>query len=386
MPSSMGTGGNEVVERLGTGEPGCPICSTSDPKVAKARAIPLSVGILLALLLAACSTTSTSRSPSTTKSRAPTPARTAKAVPSRVTPHGLWVSDINAATVTDFESPPGSSPAIVVSRQMSHPDALAFDAAGNLWVGDGSSSSHPPAIEEYSPNELLHNSAPGEVVTKLGQAISPEGLAFDATGDLWVAGGTAVVEYSAASLHDNPSPARTMAASSLIDGPDSLAFDQAGDLWVASYNNRMLVEYSTRSLSSSHPRASRQIQLSPGVAPYAIAFDPRGDLWVASRNDTVVEYAASTLGTTNVPSATLNMSSFISGGVTGIAFDSQGNLWASAVGSSNAGQPEGIVYEYAASTLGTTNTPASHLVASSSSNPGTWALAFFPPSSNPSHG
>lgn len=292
-------------------------------------------------------------------------------------PAGLWVSDIHTNSVTDFPSPPHSTNPIRIVAQVRNPEALAFDARGNLWVGDGGTSATPPVVVEYSGSAVAHNANPVATISLLGVGISPEGLAFDAQGNLWVAAGTAVAEYGVASLSRHPRPARTL-SSVILDGPDSLAFDPAGDLWVANYNSRVLVEYGAQTLQQTHPAYSHTIPLPSGASPFAIAFNPQGNLWVACQNDMIYEYAAATLGRTSTPSATINMGSLISGGVVGLAFDAQGNLWASAVGQSAAGTPEGVVEEYVAPSLGRTNTPSATLVASVSNNPGTWALAVFP--------
>lgn len=332
--------------------------------------------LLPAVLLAACSSkpnvSPASTATSGRRSSPTSPSTTSSAArPAGTLSSGLWVSDIHANTVTMFGSPPASSPVRTLRNGLDHPEALAFDSQGNLWVGDGGAH---PAILEYAAGTTASGSGP--VTTIPTRGVAPEGLAFDARGNLWVAGGGVVLELAATSLHHAPSPARLITTPSLLDGPDAVAFDSQGNLWVANYDNRVLLEFPERSLSTSHPQPQLHVQLPGGAAPFAIAFDTHGDLWVACQNDKVYEYAASSLGTTDIPSATIDMSTFISGGVVGLAFDAQGDLWASAVGSSNSGAPEGTVYEYAASSLGTTDTPTAHLVASTSSNPGTWALAF----------
>ncbi len=147
---------------------------------------------------------------------------------------------------------------------------------------------------------------------------------------------------------------------------------------MASYDNRVLVEYSVGSLAMTHPRPSAHVQLPSGLTPDSIAFDSHGNLWIAAQDDMVYEYGPGVSGMSASAISSINMSTYISGGGVDLAFDAQGDLWVSAVGSSNGSGPEGMVYEFGASTLGTTSTPSLTLVASTNPNAGTWALAFFP--------
>lgn len=70
----------------------------------------------------------------------------------------------------------------------------------------------------------------------------------------------------------------------------------------------------------------------------------------------VYEYAAGILGT-NTATAVMVMPPLITGGALDGDFDPRGNLWVSATGSILC--LEGMVYEYAVNTLGTTNPPGS---------------------------
>ena len=74
-------------------------------------------------------------------------------------------------------------------------------------------------------------------------------MAFDSSGDLWVANynSSTLVEYTPDELATGaPTPAITISPdrSGSLDAPDDLAFDPSGDLWVANYNSNTVVEYS----------------------------------------------------------------------------------------------------------------------------------------------
>ena len=128
----------------------------------------------------------------------------------------------------------------------------------------------------------------------------PDGLACDSAGDLWVANynSSTVVEYKLRQLSTgSPAPAMTISPgpSASLDAPDALAFDSSGDLWVANYNSNTVVEYRAGQLDNRIPPASAMITPEPGGmldGPDGLVFDPSGDLWVVNfNNNTVVEYA-----------------------------------------------------------------------------------------------
>ena len=122
------------------------------------------------------------------------------------------------------------TPAGVVSPFASgfnHPDGLAFDAAGNLYVandGDGTVSKVTPA----------------GVVSPFASGFNgPDALAFDAAGNLYVA-----------NVNDNTvskvTPAGVVSPfASGFDFPEGLAFDAAGNLYVANFGDNTVSEVST---------------------------------------------------------------------------------------------------------------------------------------------
>ena len=277
---------------------------------------------------------------------------------------GLWVSDLNANTVTEYalaSLPTKLSTLVTLTRQVSHPDSLAFDAAGDLWIADGGSP-HPAVVEYRAASLTGGNPTPAARVNKgVGGA---EGLAFDAHGNLWVATGGLVVEYAAASLASNPSPALTINSPSL-DGPDALAFDAHGNLWVASYNNSSLVEFPVaRRAGGSRPTIVIPIPSNP----FDLAFDGHGNLWVVTHNGGIFEYTVP-LASGVAPAASIATPS--GGVVEGLAFDGRGDLW---VTGSNGSQ--GVVYEYAAAALAEKPSSPSATLTTAGTSP--WALAFFP--------
>lgn len=142
---------------------------------------------------------------------------------------------------------------------------------------------------------------------------SQGGLAFDTSGNLWIADtyNNRVLKF-VAPFGDDMSPSlvigqkgfqttRAGLGSSILNSPADVAFDSRGDLWVSDLvNNRVLgfeppfrnganasiVIGQTNFLSNWHNATRNQLN-----SPYAIAFDSSNDLWVADAgNNRILEF------------------------------------------------------------------------------------------------
>ena len=211
---------------------------------------------------------------------------------------------------------------------LSDPEVLAFDGSGNLWVADAAN------------NRVLEFNAPlatGEAASLvLGE---PD---FASTSGCL---GTSIVN------------------SSCLTTPLGMAFDHSGNLWVSdtgqdrvleftapfsNYEKAALVMGQPDFVTGSNPDATPSA--SDFKAPKGLAFDSSGSLWVADTGfNRVLKFTAPFA---NGESATLaiGQSNFTSGvfpdvsgcppncppaqasinGPIGLAFDSSGNLWVSA--------------------------------------------------------
>ena len=135
------------------------------------------------------------------------------------------------------------------------PYGLAFDGSGDLWVSDIEAST----VVGYTPSQLVSSGAPTPAVTISANANSidaPSGVAFDASGDLWVTNTSAntLVEFAPSQLASSgaPTPAVTISSTgSSLDGPYSLALDAAGDLWVPNAGGASIVEYAASQLAAT---------------------------------------------------------------------------------------------------------------------------------------
>jgi hypothetical protein len=141
------------------------------------------------------------------------------------------------------------------------PDGLAFDAQGNLWVAQASS------VVELTP-PFTANSVPAVSITT--GLKSPTGIAFDQSGSMYVAdkGNSAIVVYSSGSV----TPSATVKNG--IDGPVSpLIPYQTGffpdELFVPNVTGNTISEFSLPLTSTSRPF----VTISGGTnEPSAITF------------------------------------------------------------------------------------------------------------------
>ncbi len=267
------------------------------------------------------------------------------------------------------------------------PTGLAFDSSGNLWVADSDNSRileyTPPFTTGEAASLVLGQASLNTGNCDLGGASAsnlcfPTGIAFDSSGNLWVAdeANSRVLEYvkgagfttgQAASLvigqpdftHSQANQCGCFApTASTLDAPWGLAFDSSGNLWVADANNNRVTEY-TKGAGFSTDQAASLVIGQPGFVtssaapisatslnrPYQPAFDSSGNLWVTDDgNARVLEYlkgsgfttdeaATTVLGQSVFNSGSSNGGGAISASVLGeasyLAFDSSGNLWVS---------------------------------------------------------
>jgi sugar lactone lactonase YvrE len=292
----------------------------------------------------------------------------------------LWTADTQDSRVIDFSSPlsTGMNASIAIGQAsldlgtprggnngLSFPYGVTLDRSGDLWVADSLNNRilefKPPLTTGINASVVIGQQS----FTTFGNSTSSTGLstptevAFDSSGDLWVAdaGNDRILEFRPP-FTDGMNASMVLGQTSFTSSvpgvspesfysPIALAFDSSGDLWVADSGNSRVLEFpAPLSSGESALRVIGQsdfVSRSPALSqtglyvPEAITFDGSGNLWVSDTgNDRVLEFetpfsngqkASVVLGqttfTTDLPAT--NKASLIN--PEGLVFDSSGNLW-----------------------------------------------------------
>ena len=217
----------------------------------------------------------------------------------------------------------------------------SIDAAGNIWMANGGSST-TGALTQMSP--LGVPLACSGVVTG-----SRGGAAIDPAGNVWIASNQAAFVYRFDGTNTVAFPIPTGTATSTSY---NVAADALGNIFYSDTANKLLYEIpggSTVTAANATTAASTLLgSLAAGTAT-AIAFDKNNTVYLAENNASSINYFALTspLGTTNntyTTGASLTSSTNYTSPV-GLALDAAGDMWVSnsANGSTSPGQTTSYV-------------------------------------------
>ncbi len=184
------------------------------------------------------------------------------------------------------------------------PGVLALDPSGNLWVSVVGANK----VVEFTVAQLSATN-PTAAVERTG-ITSPSGIAFDTSGNMWVAtGDDTVVRIDAAHLATSGASADcTITAQSpapvvlALSAPQGIAFDANGNLWV-SYD-QILAALSPADLAGTGAKTvTPAIQIGTNVLglPTGIAFDEEGGLWLAAAAGKFARFSQAQLAASGSP-------------------------------------------------------------------------------------
>ncbi|PZR73398.1 MAG: hypothetical protein DLM73_10815 [Chthoniobacterales bacterium] len=211
----------------------------------------------------------------------------------RAAPGDLYEGDAQSGTI--FKFTPAGAKSTFVSLSNS-PFGLAFDVSGNLYVAAGGS------ILKFTPAGIKSVFAPN---------LDPKGLAFDLSGNLFEsdANNHAIFKFT---------PAGTMSTfASGLNSPRGLAFDSLDNLYVADESDNAIFKFTPAGIKTT---------FASGLSgPFGLAIDGLGNLYASDEGSGRI-YKFTPAGTRSTFASGLN-------GPTGLALDGSGNLFESDIGS-----------------------------------------------------
>jgi len=276
----------------------------------------------------------------------------------------LWVSDSGDNRIVEFKAPfsTGENASLVLGApnlstpefstqnasqtDLNSPQGLAFDSSGNLWVADsgyyrvvefkapfsnGEAASVVLGQDNFTAKDFPNEPACPPTCDQPTAATlyDPTDVAFDSSGNLWVAdrGDNRVSEF--ASPFTNGEAAElwiggscsifgVLVAGNCLGPEDFIAFDHSGTLWVSDTSNGRVLGFPSpfaKGENATVVLGEPDFTTSPGfvdnatqsnlLTPEGIAFDSAGNVWVADDGfNRVLEFPASATGSASTTSTT----------------------------------------------------------------------------------
>ena len=221
--------------------------------------------------------------------------------------------------------------------ELGSPEGLAFDRAGNLYIADAVDHRVRRISPEGGIATVAGNGRPGSRgdggPASAAQLNAPYGLACDIAGNLYIAdlGNARIRRISADGVIH-----AVQAAVSFVQ-PRNLALDAAGNLYVSDFGAHRVYRIApdgsaARMAGSGSPggiadNSSVEAALAPLDSPAGLAFSPDGALYIADSGNHRIRRVLNGRMTTVPAPASLNTP-------TGVAVDSSGGLYVAAKGSS----------------------------------------------------
>ena len=221
--------------------------------------------------------------------------------------------------------PPPAGPAL--QAELNQPKSVAVDAAGNVYIADAGNN----VIEKVTPDGNLSVIAGGGAtppsttpgLATSAQLLSPNGVAVDANGNVYIADtGNGVIEkvtpggdlsIIAGGGGTLPSTIPGLATSVTLNTPRGVAVDTAGNVYIADTGNNFVevVDFVSGRISllagggGTTPQASQasndwdgHFGLGTNIAlngPRGVAVDASGIVYIADTGNNVIERVTSSI-------------------------------------------------------------------------------------------
>ena len=202
--------------------------------------------------------------------------------------------------------------------EMSLPTSVAVDGSGNVYFADSLNNRIRKlaggTVSTYAGNGGLSRSGDGGAATS-AQLNVPQGVAMDATGNLYIADTAnnvvrrvdtnGVITNFAGSGAAGSSGDGSAAASAQLNGPQGLAVDAAGNLYIADAGNHKVRKVTNGTISTVAGSGTAGFGGDGGSAtgaqlntPFGVAVDAAGTLYIAEfGNNRVRKVTGGTIST-----------------------------------------------------------------------------------------
>jgi sugar lactone lactonase YvrE len=255
----------------------------------------------------------------------------------------IYTMDTTAEKILEFVQGAGS--VVIAGSLPAGASQIAVDPSGNVFaVGSGSPTITELAVTGAPASAGQPAAFTGTTVsyTPISGTATPQAIAADAAGNLFVAdkqGTTAATAIYKLSLVANSlAPQITVATG--FTNPVSIAVDPYGNVYVADPGAGFVFKL-TPGIVSGVPGYVQSTVSLPGALPVAVAVDPAGDLYVQdSISHSVIEVPVSGPNTTVFTGLVTP---------TGLAVDGSGNVYSA---DSNAGNITQVVRSQVAFSFG----------------------------------
>jgi sugar lactone lactonase YvrE len=302
----------------------------------------------------------------------------------------LYVADSGAGGIVEYPVTPGSpKPLETLTNDLTHPNMLAVDGTGNLFVQDTSLG----ILLEFPKDKK--KAVPTHVSDPLGCATGC-GFTVDTTNNLWVSGsGTAngktyasVNEYAYQSGSQAWSPIGSVLGvnglGATFENVNNVAVDASGNTFVVDNNSGHVFVNSYGASSLTGLKTASEIALNEGRLYISTSVSGASQIFAFNAAQVVTDAET---GTPASPVETIALPSGAAVGGSGITFDAQGDLFV-------ADDANGCVYGYKAAAIASsasgTVTPSAYETICGLRSPGPYGVAVAPrgstvaPSSSPS--
>jgi len=189
---------------------------------------------------------------------------------------GTWLQSIGGPSPYTCEtSPSGSVPACASGSgngQFTQPIGVAIDASGNIWVTDDGNQ----RIQKFNSRGTYLMTF-GSNGTGTGQFKDPRGISIDSSGNVWVTDWTNnnVQKFNSSGTYQSQlgcggsGSCTGTTANGSFDEPVGMAFDASGNIWVTDEGNNRVQKFNS---------SGTWLQSIGGPSPYTCETSPAGSL------------------------------------------------------------------------------------------------------------